>query len=115
MTPSKGIDTPGRVFYTMCMHLNTEFIFSYIEQMNAEELDQLQEAILRRRHQMGDKPVSSVVERCDYHHGILQLEKRAYRRKDGGLTERGPYWYFHHREGASSTHSTSASLITRRP
>jgi hypothetical protein len=30
----------------------------------------------------------------------LQLESRAYRRKkDGELTERGPYWYFHYREG----------------
>jgi hypothetical protein len=30
----------------------------------------------------------------------LQLEGRAYRRKkDGELTERGPYWYFHYREG----------------
>jgi hypothetical protein len=67
--------------------------------MNAEELNQLQEAIVRRRLQLGDKPVSTLVESRDYHHGILQLEKRAYRRKDGGLTERGPYWYFHFREG----------------
>jgi hypothetical protein len=30
----------------------------------------------------------------------LQLEGRAYRRrKDGEVTERGPYWYFHYREG----------------
>jgi len=30
----------------------------------------------------------------------LQLEGRAYRRKkDGESTERGPYWYFHYREG----------------
>jgi len=30
----------------------------------------------------------------------LQLEGRAYRRKkDGELTETGPYWYFHYREG----------------
>jgi hypothetical protein len=37
--------------------------------------------------------VSTVVERRNYGKGILQLERRAYRRKDGGLTERGPYWY----------------------
>jgi hypothetical protein len=46
-----------------------------------------------------DRPLSTVVERRDYHNGVLQLEKRAYRRKDGELTERGPYWYFHFREG----------------
>jgi hypothetical protein len=45
------------------------------------------------------KPVSTVVERRDYGNGILQLEMRAYRCKDGGLTERDPYWYFHFREG----------------
>ncbi len=49
---------------------------------------------------MADGPVSTVVERRDYQNGILQLERRAYRRKkDGGLTQRGPYWYFHFREG----------------
>ncbi len=49
---------------------------------------------------MGDGPVSTVVERRDHRNGILQLEKRAYRRKkDGKLTQRGPYWYFHFREG----------------
>ena len=83
----------------MCMHLNMQTILSRIEQMNLEELDRLQEAILRRRHQIGDKPVSTVVERRNYANGILQLEKRAYKRKDGRLTERGPYWYFHFREG----------------
>jgi hypothetical protein len=43
---------------------------------------------------------NTVVERRDYRNGVLQLERCAYRRKkDGGLTERGPYWYFHFREG----------------
>ena len=83
----------------MCMHMNIGLIISHVEQMNAEELDQLQEAIVRRRQQLGDKPVSTVVERRNYGSGILQLERRAYRRKDGGLTERGPYWYFHYRQG----------------
>jgi hypothetical protein len=102
MASNKGIDTPSRVVYTMCMHINTQSIISRIAQVNAEELDQLQEAIDRRRRQLGHKPLkllSTVVERRDYGNGILQLEKRAYRRKDDGLTERGPYWYFHHREG----------------
>jgi len=77
-----------------------ETMVSLVERMNAEQLDQLQQAINRRRQQIGDRPVSTVVERRDYQNGVLQLEKRAYtRKKDGGLTERGPYWYFHFREG----------------
>ena len=49
---------------------------------------------------MGDGPLSTVVERRDYQNGVLQLERRAYRRKkDGQLTQRGPYWYYHFREG----------------
>ena len=83
----------------MCMHISIDAIVAHIEQMNAEELDQLQKAINRRRQQLGDGPLSTVVERRDYRNGVLQLEKRAYRRKDGGLTQRGPYWYFHFREG----------------
>jgi hypothetical protein len=83
----------------MCMHINTQAIVFQVERMNPEELDRLQEAIDRRRQQLGDKPVSTVVERRNYGNGILQLERRAYRRKDGGLTDRGPYWYFHFREG----------------
>jgi hypothetical protein len=83
----------------MCMHIDMETMVSLVERLNAEQLDQLQQAINRRRQQIGDRPVSTVVERRDYQNGVLQLEKRAYRRKDGGLTERGPYWYFHFREG----------------
>jgi hypothetical protein len=99
MSPSLGIDTRGRTLYTMCMHINMKDFLSQVDQMNVEELDQLQETIVRRRQQVGEKPVSTVVERRNYGSGILQLERRAYRRKDGGLTERGPYWYFHFREG----------------
>jgi hypothetical protein len=83
----------------MCMHMNIDTIISRIEQMSAEKLDQLQQAINHSRQQLGGGPVSAVVERRDYQHGVLQLEKRAYRRKDGRLTQRGPYWYFHFREG----------------
>ena len=83
----------------MCMHMNLDAFISLIERMSAEKLDQLQQTINRRRQQLGDGPVSTVVERRDYRNGVLQLEKRAYRRKDGGLTQRGPYWYFHFREG----------------
>jgi hypothetical protein len=77
-----------------------ETLISHIEQMNAEQLDHLQQAFDHRRQQLDDRPLSTVVKRRDYRNGVLQLERRAYRRKkDGGLTERGPYWYFHFREG----------------
>jgi len=81
------------------MHIGMNTIVSGIEQMNPEELNKVQAAIDRRRRQIGDGPVSTVVEHRDHRNGVLQLEKRAYRRKDGGLTERGPYWYFHYRQG----------------
>ena len=46
------------------------------------------------------KAQSTVLECREYRNGLLQLEGRAYKRKkDGELTERGPYWYFHYREG----------------
>jgi hypothetical protein len=89
----------GKCFNTMCMHIDIDPIIPLIEQMSAEQLHQLQQAINRRRQQLADGPLSTVVERRDYQNGVLQLERRAYRRKDGGLTERGPYWYFHFREG----------------
>ena len=81
----------------MCMHINN--IVRSIERMNREQLDRIQEVVDRRRRQLGDGPVSTVEERRSYRNGVLQLERRAYRRKDGELTERGPYWYFHYREG----------------
>jgi hypothetical protein len=84
----------------MCKHMNIQAIIPLIEQMDADQLDHLQDAIDRRRQQLGDRPLSTVIARRDYQNGILQLEKRAYRRKkDGGVTQRGPYWYFHFREG----------------
>jgi hypothetical protein len=83
------------------MHINKkvelERLIAAVERMNVGELDRLQEAIDRRR---GEQKQSTVLERRDYRNGVLQLESRAYRRKkDGELTERGPYWYFHYREG----------------
>jgi hypothetical protein len=86
----------------MCMHnnksdLHFDDIIASIETMGCQELDRLQEVIDRRR---GEQKQSTVLERRDYRNGILQLEGRPYRRKkDGELTERGPYWYFHYREG----------------
>jgi hypothetical protein len=81
------------------MHMNIQAITSLIEQMNAQQLHHLQQAIDQRRQQLADRPLSTVVERRNYQNGVLQLEQRAYRRKkDGKLTQRGPYWYFHFRE-----------------
>ena len=86
----------------MCMHLNRpspDTIIATIAEMEDHELERLQAAIDRRRGSPNKKQ-STVLERRDYRNGILQLESRAYRRKkDDGLTERGPYWYFHYREG----------------
>src|ERR671914_603531 len=88
----------------MCMHnnksnLHLDDIIASIETMGRSELDRLREAIDRKRHAPKRKQ-STVLERRDYRNGVLQLEGRAYRRKkDGQLTERGPYWYFHYREG----------------
>ena len=82
------------------MHIERDHLDSLlasIEQMEAEELNRLQRAIDRRRQRI---KTSTVLERRDYRHGVLQLEGRAYqRKKDGELTQRGPYWYFHYREG----------------
>ena len=102
--PSKK-DTRRRVapyaliYYTMCMHNKEQSmnIIDSIAEMDEQELDRLQAAIDRRR---GRSKQSTVLERREHRNGVLQLEGRAYqRKKDGELTERGPYWYFHYREG----------------
>ena len=86
----------------MYMHINklsSDSIIDHITQMDVRELDRLQAAIDRRRSVLR-KSQSTVLERRDYRNGVLQLEGRAYRRKkDDELTESGPYWYFHYREG----------------
>jgi hypothetical protein len=86
------------------MHINRHSVDDIIEsiaQMDERELDRLQAAIGRRRHgSLQEKKQSTVLERRDYRNGVLQLEGRTYRRKkDGEQTERGPYWYFHYRQG----------------
>jgi hypothetical protein len=84
------------------MHINRhrrDSIIDSIAEMDEQELDRLQAAIDRRRRTLKKKQ-STVLERREYRNGVLQLEGRAYRRKkDGEVTERGPYWYFHYREG----------------
>jgi hypothetical protein len=85
----------------MCMHNNSRIVDALIDsiaEMDKQELDCIQAAIDQRR---GESKQSTVLERREYRNGLLQLEGRAYRRKkDGELTERGPYWYFHYREGS---------------
>ena len=88
----------------MCIHINNQSLDSLIasvSNMDDSELDELQAAIDRRRGALKKKKKqSTVIERREHRNGLLQLEGRAYRRKkDGELTERGPYWYFHYREG----------------
>ena len=86
------------------MHINrqSESVNGFIDsiaEMDERELDRLQAAIDRRRGFL-KKKLSTVLERREYRNGLLQLEGRAYRRKkDSELIERGPYWYFHYREG----------------
>jgi hypothetical protein len=84
----------------MCMHNNIDSIVATIAQFDERELDRLQAALDRRRGTLKEeKKQSTVKERREHRNGVLQLEGRAYRRKkDGELTERGPYWYFHYRE-----------------
>ena len=82
------------------MHNNrcsVDALIDSIAEMDEQELDRLQAAIDHRR---GGSKQSTVLERRDYLNGLLQLEGRTYRRKkEGELTESGPYWYFHYREG----------------
>ena len=84
------------------MHISkrsADSILGSIAELDERELDRLQAAIDRRRGELKRKQ-SIVLERRDYLNGVLQLEGRAYRRKkDSELTQRGPYWYFHYREG----------------
>jgi len=81
------------------MHNNRrrlDALINSIAEMDEQELNRIQAAIDLRR---GGSKQSTVLERREYRNGVLQLEGRAYRRKkDGELTERGPYWYFHYRE-----------------
>ena len=98
----EGVAPPSCCCYTMCMHikkLSTDTIIANVAQMDERELDRLQTAIARRRALLTKKQ-SAVLERREHRNGLLQLESRAYRRKkDDELTQRGPYWYFHYREG----------------
>lgn len=79
--------------------------------LDAGELERLEEAIARRRRELGisgggdreegrtrSSSVSRVKEARAHQDGYLQAETRVYRRKDGQESERGPYWYFRYHE-----------------
>jgi hypothetical protein len=86
----------------MCRHkITIGNILASIAQLDHRDLDRLQAAMDHRRYELkAGKKQSTIKERREHRNGILQLEGRAYRRqKDGRLVERGPYWYFHYREG----------------
>jgi len=89
-------------------------ILDAIAKMDERELDRLQAALNHRRGFL-KKNQSTVQERCEHRNGVLQLEGCAYRRKkDGELTERGPYWYFTTEKVENSAPSTSVRPIIRR-
>lgn len=86
--------------------MGLEEIIEQIESMDRGELERVEEALRRRRRELGDlvpeemrTPVSDVLEYRPHADGYLQYEVRRYRRKDGSMKEHGPYWYFRYHEG----------------
>jgi hypothetical protein len=73
--------------------MDLDAILEAISKMSGPELERLRKAVDSRRERLVQ---STVVERRSYGSGVLQLELRA-NPKTG--TTRGPYWYFHYREG----------------
>jgi hypothetical protein len=68
-------------------------IVQAISKMSGPELESVREAVDSRRDRLAQ---STVVQRRNYGSGVLQLE---YRANPNTGTTRGPYWYFHFREG----------------
>jgi hypothetical protein len=73
--------------------VDLDSILEAVSNMGGPDLERVRQAVDSRRERLAQ---SSVVERRSYGNGILQLELRA-NPKTG--TQRGPYWYFHYREG----------------
>jgi len=73
--------------------MDLDSILEAISAISEPELERVREAVDSRRERLVQ---STVVERRSYGSGVLQLEYRA-NPKTG--TTRGPYWYFHYREG----------------
>jgi hypothetical protein len=69
------------------------------------EIEVIERALEERRRELGLSEMgestfpSQVLEGRPYGDGWLQLERRIYQRKDGGVSVRGPYWYFRYHEG----------------
>jgi len=82
-----------------------ERIIGRIGSMGAEELAAVEDAVSARRRELAGEesrsadPVSYVVDQRPHADGWLQAEMRVHVRKDGGRTERGPYWYFRYHHG----------------
>jgi hypothetical protein len=70
------------------------------------EIEVIERALEERRRELGLSEMgestfpSQVLEGRPYGDGWLQLERRIYERKDGGVSVRGPYWYFRYHEGS---------------
>lgn len=86
--------------------MGLEEIIEKVKSMDRGELERLEEAVQRRRRELGDEvpeekrtPVSDVLEYRPHADGYLQYEVRRYRRKDDSMKEHGPYWYFRYHEG----------------
>jgi hypothetical protein len=73
--------------------LDLHAILKAISKLSGAELERVKEAVDSRRERLAQ---STVVERRSYGSGILQLELRANPKT---ATTRGPYWYFHYRDG----------------
>jgi hypothetical protein len=73
--------------------MDLDSIVEAISAMSGPELERIRQAVNSRRERLAQ---STVVKRRSYGSGVLQLEYRA-NPKTG--TTRGPYWYFHYREG----------------
>ena len=73
--------------------MDLDAIINVISTLSEPELEAIREAVERRRETLAQ---SIVAERRSYGSGILQLE---YRSNPKTGTKRGPYWYFHYREG----------------
>jgi hypothetical protein len=85
--------------------MGLEEVIERVKSMDREELERLEEALRRRRRELGEEvpekrtPVSDVLEYRPHADGYLQYEVRRYVRKDGSVKEHGPYWYFRYHEG----------------
>ena|SRR3712207_3341816 len=88
--------------------MDLDSIVEAISAMSGPELERIRQAVNSRRERLAQ---STVVKRRSYGSGVLQLEYRA-NPKTG--TTRGPYWYFHYREGVASEPSTWARPTIRR-